>query len=243
MFGVPQESILGPILFIFFFLLDLFYIYNDLDYASYADDTTPYVCRQNYAEAIEFLELTINNIFAWFKKNGLVANSGKSHFLVSPYEKISLKILGSTIESSPSEELLGITIDSELTFHKHITSLCSKAYQKLSALARITKYMTIDKEKILLNSFITAQFNYCPLIWMCHSRTLNNKINMINDRALRIVSNDYKSDFKELLERDPSFTIHERNIKYLAIEAYKVKSCLFPVIMNDVFSIWQKVCL
>ena len=169
------------------------------------------------------------------KKNGLLANSGKSHFLVSPYEKISLKILGSTIESSPSEELLGITIDSELTFHKHITSLCSKANQKLSALARIAKYMTIDKRKILLNSFVTAQFNYCPLIWMCHSRTLNNKINRIHERALRIVYNDYKSNFKELLERDHSFTIHERNIQYLSIEAYKVKNGLSPVIMNDVF--------
>ena len=86
-------SILGTILFIIF-LSDLFYIYNDLDYVSYADDTTPYLYRQNYAEALEFLEPTINNIFAWFKNNGLVANSGKSHFLVSPYEKISLKILG-----------------------------------------------------------------------------------------------------------------------------------------------------
>ena len=102
-----------------FFLSDLFYIYNDLDYASYTDDITPYVCRQNHAEAIKFLKPTINNIFAWLKNNGLVANSGKSHFLVSPYEKISLKILGSTIESSPSEELLGITIESELTFQKH----------------------------------------------------------------------------------------------------------------------------
>ena len=124
--GVPQGSILGPILFIIF-LSELFYIYNDLDYASYDDDTTPYVCRQNYAEGIEFLEPTINNICSWFKNNGLVANSGKSHFLVSPYEKISLKILSSAIESSPSKEILEITIDSELTFHKHIISLCSKA--------------------------------------------------------------------------------------------------------------------
>ena len=158
LFGVPQGSISGLILLIIF-LSDQFYIYNDLDYPSYADDTTSQVCRQNYAEAIEFLEPTINNIFSWFKNNGVAANSGKSYFLVSLYEKIGLKILGSTVESSPSDELFGITIDSELTFHKHITSLCSKAYQKLSALARITKYMTIDKEKILLNSFITAQFN------------------------------------------------------------------------------------
>ena len=141
--------------------------------------------------AIEFLEPTINNIFAWFKNNGLVANSGKRHFLVIPYEKISLKILGSTIDSSPPEELLGITIDK----HK-----ISESNQKPIALARIATYLTIDKRKIFLNSFIIAQFNYCPLIWMCLSRTLNNKINRIHKQALRIVYNDYKSNFKELLE-------------------------------------------
>ena len=146
-----------------------------------------------------------------------------------------MKIVGSTVESSPYEELLGITIDSELTFHKHIISLCSKTNQKLSALARIAKYLTIDKRKILLNSFITAQFNYCTSIRMCHSRTLNNKINRIQEQALKIVYNDCKLNFKELLERDHYFTVHERNIQYLAIEACKVKNGLSSVIMNDIF--------
>ena len=57
----------------------------------------------------------------------------------------------------------------------------------------------------------------------------------MQERASRIVYNGYKSIFKELLERVHSFTIHERNIQYLAIEAYNVKNGLSPVIMNDVF--------
>ena len=108
MFGVPQGSII--------FLSNLFYVYNNLDYASYADDTTPNACRQNYAEAIEILEPTINNIFAWFKNNELVANSGKSHFFVSSYEKISQKILSSTVEFGPCEELLGSQLTVNLRF-------------------------------------------------------------------------------------------------------------------------------
>ena len=70
---------------------------------------------------------------------------------------------------------------------------------------------------------------------MCHSRTLNNKISRIQEQDLRIVYNDYKFSFKEILERNHSFKIHKRNIQYLATEAYKVKNDLSPVIINDVF--------
>ena len=130
--------------------------------------------------------------------------------MVSPYEKISLKIPCSTVESSHCEELLRIPVDSQLIFQKHIISLCSKVNQNLVSWKEWQRIWTIDKRKVLLNLFITAQFNYSLLILMCYSRTLNNKINRIQERALIIVYKDYKSNFQELLER--AFTIHERNI-------------------------------
>ena len=150
-----------------------------MDYESYADDTTPYVYKQNYAEAMEFLKLTISNIFTCFKHNGLLVNLGKIHYLISAHGIISFKTVGFTVESRPWKELLEISIDNELTFHKHIMSLFSKANQKPNALASLAKYLAIDKRIILLNAFITAQSNYCPLIWMYHSRTLKNKTNRI----------------------------------------------------------------
>ena len=164
-----------------------------------------------------------------------MANSSKSHFLISPYGTKSIQIQNSCIKASSSEELLGIKIDSNLTFHDHIISLCSKANKKLSALSRVSKYMGINKRRILMKSYIFSQFNYCPLVWMCHSRNLNNKINRIQERALRIVYRDYKSSFKELLQKDKSITIHQKNLQYLAIEIYKVKMGISPKIMNEIF--------
>ena len=71
--------------------------------------------------------------------------------------------------------------------------------------------------------FIFSQFGYCPLIWMFHSRTLNNKINRLHEQALRLVYQDHNLTFEELLRKDGSFTIDQRNIQKLAMEMYKIK--------------------
>ena len=69
-----------------------------------------------------------------------------------------------------------------------------------------------------MKAFIESQFNYFSLIWMFHSRTMNNKMNRILEKALRLVYSNYSSNYNELLKKGGSFSIHERNIQTLAIE-------------------------
>ena len=86
-----------------------------------------------------------------------------------------------------------------------------------------------------MRAFIQSQFNYCPLVWMFHNRTLNNKINKLHERALRLV---YKNDdlgFDELLKLDNSVTVHQRNLQRLAIEMYKVKHNIAPLPFQEIF--------
>ena len=102
------------------------------------------------------------------------ANPEKCHLLTSSNELVNINIDGFIIKNSNQEKLLGIHIDNKLTFEKHIETICRKASHKLSALSRIIPYMDNQKAKILMKTFFLSQFNYCPLVWMCHSRSLNN---------------------------------------------------------------------
>ena len=93
---------------------------------------------------------------------------------------------------------------------------------------------------MLMNAFFISQFNYCPVIWMCHSRALKNKINRLHERCLRIIYNDKTSTFNELLEKDNSVSIHYRNIQALAIEMHKVANGMSPEIVNGIFQPREK---
>ena len=120
----------------------------------------------------------------------------------------------STIKASKEEVLLGVRTHSDLTFKEHVTSICSKANQNLHALTRVPKHMGLQRHHILMKPFITSQFNHYPIVWICHSRSLNNKVNHIHERALRIVYQDFQSSFSSLLVRDNSFTIHQKKCNY-----------------------------
>ena len=164
------------------------------------------------------------------------ANPDKPQLLLTSKGEASIKIDDTNIKNSSSEKLLGVSIDNKLTFNGHVSKLFKKASNKLHTLARISKYITKDKLRTIMNVFFTSHFAYCSLVWMFHNRTLSNRISKLQKRALRLVHNDNTSSFYDLLQKDNSFTIHHRNIQKLALKMYSVKHLIAPKIMCELFN-------
>ena len=163
------------------------------------------------------------------------ANSDKSQILLSCNEPSTLMIDGSSIATNTKEVPLRITTDKDLKLDNHvIISLCKLARQKLNALARLAPYMNTEK-RIIMNAFIESQFGYSPLVYMFHSWGINNKINQIHERVLRIIYNNKLSSIPDSLDKDNSVTIHHRNIRILATETFKVLHGLSQPLINYVF--------
>ena len=240
--GVPQGSVLGPLLFNLF-INDLFFIIKTY-VCNYADDNTPYAVDMCLEDLMAKLECAANSAIEWFRYNGMKLNSGKCHVLVCghKFESMICKIGNSLVVETHLVKLLGIKIDSKLKFETHIETVCKKASQKLNALSRLCSIIPFHKRKILMQAYFYSQFSYSPLVWMFHSRRINTRINKLHFRAPRIVYLDDKSSFEELLRKDSSVTIHHRNLQLLAIEMYKVSRGIGPVFMNDIFPKCENMC-
>ena len=104
---------------------------------------------------------------------------------------MNLRIRNKNIENSTCEKVPQ-RLDNKLNFNEHLDEIIKKASRKFSALSWNFPFMGLTKRCVLLNLFFTSQFSYCLLIWMRHSRTVNNKINKLHERCLRIVYNKKK---------------------------------------------------
>ena len=111
------------------------------------------------------------------------ANFERSHLLLSLKTPRKAYFSGAMVEQNSTETLLGIQIDFDLTFDENISSICKNLGKKINAFDRLVNYMSFNKRPMVMKDFIESQFNCCPLLWIFHLRTLNNKINGLQKSA------------------------------------------------------------
>ena len=132
---ISQSSIQGPLLFNIY-ISDMLYDNDKCDIGSYADDNTPCTSDLNPEEVIQKLELITNNLFEWFKNNHMKGNGDKCHLPVTGDTDVTAKIEEFDVKNSREEKLLGVKIDTMLSFENPFSSLCKKTSQKLDALGK-----------------------------------------------------------------------------------------------------------
>ena len=175
-------------------------------------------------------------VLDWFKFNSMVANPSKFQLIFpgTPSANISIKLGNIVIKSVENVKLLGVKIDSKLSFIDHVKELCNKSNAKIRALRRVRPFLSEDKAKLLVNAYILSPFNYCPLIWMFCGKEGDRLIRQCHYRALKSMTKSNKS-YCDLLLDCNSMDIHTRNLNLMLLEVFKSLNGLGPEIMQNMF--------
>ena len=241
--GVPQGSILRPLLFNAF-ISDMHMFIKECTLYNYADDNSLSCTSPMIDHVISNLQLDGNKAIKWFTDNGVQANPDKFQFMIISSDDNSTRSLtlneNTVIVSEKHVKVLGVVIDCRLKFSLHISSVCKKAARQLNALARTSSYLDVSARRMICNSFVASNFNYCP--HFCGVSN-SNKMEKIQERCLRIVYKDYDSSYDRLLEMANATSLVISRLRILLLEVYKSIHHLNPKCISGLFEVNLRITL